>query len=340
MKALFLNEKHELFLKRVTNPTIQDNEVLIEVKACGICKTDVDMYKNKIGAGRVMLPIIPGHEFSGIVVGVGASVEGINRGERVSVNPVVSCGKCKYCLRGMRQFCKNRIVYGTNKNGGMSELCAVNHKQVYPFDSRLSYEDASLAEPLGCCLHAITKVSRGINNVEQVIIIGGGTLGMLLLQVLIYKGVKKIVVVEPKEAKRGKAVILGASASVPPDKDEIKETLRCFDMEWIDVVFDCVGSSDTINLACEVVGRCGEVILIGIPDASETNKINVFDVFRKEVLFTGSCLNSDLHSTALSFLTSGTINTKLIIEKSIPLSDVVSVFNEYDLYNGKVFVSF
>ena len=340
MKALIMTETGKLVVNEMPLPTIHDNEVLLRVKACGLCKTDVDMFRMKTGAGRVSLPIIPGHEFSGIVDRIGASVKGLRCGDRVSIDPLESCGECHFCLRGMKQFCKKRVVYGTNRNGGMAEFCTVNYKQVYSIRSDLSFENATLAEPLGCCLHAIAKVNMDISKVEQVLIIGGGTMGVLLLQVLKHKGVKKIIVVEPNEYKRNRAISLGADASVFPNIDSIVNALECNNMNWVDVVFDCVSSTETIRLSCKFVRRCGEVILVGIPDAFQTNAIDLFNVFRKEVMLTGSCLNSYWHSTALAYLNSNIIKAEFVIEKTLPIQEIISVYNEFDLFHGKVIVTF
>jgi len=319
-------------------PHIKKDEVLVKVIACGICKTDVDMYKGKAGAGKVSLPIILGHEFSGVVVRVGSYVTGIHIGAHVSVNPLKSCGKCKYCKKGMPQFCKKRIVYGTNKDGGMAEYCAVDYRQIYILENSMSFAESTLAEPLGCCIHAIDKLRNGLCGIKQVVVIGGGTLGTLLLQILINNRVEKIVVIEPNKIKQKRAMAIGATSAVSPYDSDIIASMNINGMDWVDAVFDCVCSKNTLNLACSIVRRCGEIILVGIPEISVSNTIDSFNIFRKEIVITGSCLNANCHGLALSYLSSGYINSKCIIEKIIPFREIISMYEQYDSYNGKIVV--
>ncbi len=339
MKALVLSEERKLLFHEVPRPIVKEDEVLIKVKACGICRSDVDMYHNKIGAGRPSLPIVLGHEFSGIVEQIGASVNNVSCGDKVSVDPHLYCGKCMYCQSGLKQFCKERISYGLSMNGGMAEYCAVKTSNVYKINNEnLSYEEITLSEPIGCCLHALKKVE--ISDINRAIIIGYGTLGSLLFRLLRAQNKDCGIAVVDKNVNREKMATKDGANCVCSIFGETAALLDDQGFADVDVVFDCVCNPETVAMACKTVKRCGKIILIGIPEVDIYDSDTMFNIFRKEIMVTGSCLNSYCHEEAISYLENGLIdNTDLKIQ-TISLDQAIDAFERYDYLEGKTIVTF
>lgn len=215
----------------------------------------------------------------------------------------------------------------------MSEYCAVKESQVYSLDERISFDSAVFAEPLGCCIHAVEKSQ--LSCFDQVVIIGGGTIGMLLLQLLKLKQAKKVLVIDTSAMKQKRALENGATAACSSTGDEFVDALHTYGMEWVDVVFDCVCTNQTINAACKAAHKGGEVVLVGIPNVNWNNSISAFDVFRKELLITGSCLNPQCHTKALDLLCCGQIKTDYLIGDRMLIEGALDCINSYNNDSGK-----
>ena len=169
-----------LELRQVPIPEPGPGQVLIKIHKTAICGTDVHIYEGDKGAAEVTPPTILGHEFSGIVEKVGEAVTDYRPGDRVCVDPNCYCGACTPCRNGAAHYCEHMIGYGTTVNGGFAEYCAVNVRQVYRLGERTSFEQGAMAEPVACCLHGIDMCR--IQPGSQAVVIGGGMIGLLMLQ--------------------------------------------------------------------------------------------------------------------------------------------------------------
>jgi threonine dehydrogenase-like Zn-dependent dehydrogenase len=176
-------------------------EVLIRVRACGVCGTDVHI----LHAGfRADYPVIPGHEFAGEVVSVGDRVTHVRPGEPVVIDPNITCGVCPYCRRGLVHLCENLIALGVNLPGGFEEFCVAPAKQVYRLPDGLSWEEAAFVEPLACCVHGIDRA--GISAGDSVVVIGAGPIGLLMVQLARLEGAREVIVSEPMACSRSGGV--------------------------------------------------------------------------------------------------------------------------------------
>ena len=224
MKSAVFYGKHDLRIEDHPRPTLGPNDVLIRVKACGICGTDVHIYEGDEGAAEVTPPTILGHEFSGIVEEIGEKVTGCKVGDRVCVDPNCYCGACEACRNGIAHYCSSMIGYGTTVDGGFAEFCAVNERQVYHLGKNTSFLQGAMTEPVACCLHGLDMCE--IQPGHQVVVIGGGMIGLLMLQLAKLAGAAKIALVEPVASKREVGKQLGADVCIDPMTEDVKAVLN------------------------------------------------------------------------------------------------------------------
>ena len=155
MKSAVFYGKHDLRVEESAKPAVGRRDVLINVKACGVCGTDVHIYEGDKGAADVTPPTILGHEFAGVVEAVGSDVTGFKPGDRVCIDPNHPCGCCEPCRDGINHYCEHMTGYGTTVNGGFAEYCSVDMQQVYKLGDHTSFEQGAMTEPVACCLHGI-----------------------------------------------------------------------------------------------------------------------------------------------------------------------------------------
>lgn len=208
MKSAVFYGKHDMRVEESPMPKVGAEDVLIQVKACGICGTDVHIYEGDKGAAEVTPPTILGHEFSGVVAEVGSAVTNVKVGDRVCIDPNCYCGTCDFCRNGIAHYCTDMIGYGTTVNGGFAEYCSVNQRQVYKLGDHTTFEQGAMTEPVACCLHGMDMCN--IHPGSSVVIIGGGMIGLLMLQLARLAGAARTALLEPVASKREVAKKLGA----------------------------------------------------------------------------------------------------------------------------------
>ena len=195
MKSAVFYGKHDLRVEESAKPAVGKRDVLINVKACGVCGTDVHIYEGDKGAADVTPPTILGHEFAGVVEAVGSDVAGFKPGDRVCIDPNHPCGCCEPCRDGINHYCEHMTGYGTTVNGGFAEYCSVDMQQVYKLGDHTSFEQGAMTEPVACCLHGIDMCN--IKPGSTVVVIGGGMIGLLMMQLAKNAGATKVVLLEP-----------------------------------------------------------------------------------------------------------------------------------------------
>lgn len=310
-------------------PEVGASDVLIQVKVCGVCGTDVHIYEGDKGAAEVTPPTILGHEFSGVVVEVGADVTAFRPGDRVSVDPNCYCGACEPCRSGVAHYCQQMIGYGTTVNGGFAEYCAVNQRQVYRLGENTSFLQGAMAEPVACCLHGIDmcRIQPGC----QVVVIGGGMIGLLMVQLARLAGAAKVALLEPVEVKREMGRKLGADVCIDPIHEDAAQMLRAAGMHWIHTVIECVGNPRTIAQAIELAGPKAVVMMFGLTKPDETVSVKPFDVFRKELVLKASYINPYTQQRALDLIDSGRLDVTSMICRVAPLEELEMVLSSPEL---------
>ena len=338
MKSAVFYGKHDLRIEESTIQQVGENEVLIKVKACGVCGTDIHIYEGDKGAAEVTCPTILGHEFSGVVTGVGSNVQTYKVGDRVCVDQNCYCGTCESCRNGVAHYCENMIGYGTTINGGFSEYCVVNERQVYKIGNNTSFEEGAMAEPVACCLHGIDMCD--IQPGHQVVVIGGGMIGLLMMQLAKISGAAKVALLEPVESKRKVAKKLGADICIDPINEDVKSVLNNHGMQWINTVIECVGRPSTIEQAIDIAGNKAVVMMFGLTKPDEIISIKPFEIFKKELVLKSSFINPYTQKRALDLIDSGRLDVSSMVYEVCGLEKLKDILSNLELRSkGKYIIS-
>ena len=329
MKSAVFYGKHDLRVEEHEMPKVGPKDVLIQVKACGVCGTDVHIYEGDKGAAEVTPPTILGHEFSGVIAEVGSEVTNYKAGDRVCIDPNYYCGACEPCRNGVVHYCEHMIGYGTTVNGGFAEYCAVNERQVYKLGDNTSFEQGAMTEPVACCLHGMDMCE--IRPGHQVVVIGGGMIGLLMLQLSSLAGAAKVALLEPVESKREVGKKLGADICIDPIHEDVKARLKEVGMTWVNTVIECVGRPSTIEQAIDIAGNKAVVMMFGLTKPDETISVKPFEIFRKELVLKASYINPYTQKRALDLIDSGRLDVSSMVYEVADLDELADILSNPEL---------
>ena len=323
MKAAVFYEKNDLRIENIEKPTAKAGEVLIKVMACGICGTDVHIFHGDEGAAPTPAGTVLGHEFAGVVEAIGDGVKNVAVGDRVCVDPNKLCNECYYCKSGIGHFCEDMIGIGTTVNGGFSEYCVVPQSQVYKIADTTTFEMAAMTEPVACCVHGIDVCN--ISCGDTVAVIGGGMIGMIMLQLAKISGAGKLIMIEPVEEKRETAKKLGADLCIDPIHEDVKAVLAKNGIDRISTVIECVGRISTIEQAVEIAGKKSTVMMFGLTAPDDTLTIKPFEIFKKEIVLKASYINPYTQKRALELIDNGKIDISSMVYAVEPLEKLPEI---------------
>ena len=338
MKSAVFYGKHDLRVEDSPMPKVGPEDILIQVKACGICGTDVHIYEGDKGAAEVTPPTILGHEFSGVIAEVGSNVTKYKVGDRVCIDPNCYCGKCDFCRNGIAHYCTDMIGYGTTVNGGFAEYCSVNQRQVYKLGDNTTFEQGAMTEPVACCLHGMDMCN--IHPGSNVVVIGGGMIGLLMLQLSKLAGAARVALFEPVESKREVAKRLGADILIDPINENVEEELKKAGMTWVNTVIECVGKTATIQQAIDIVGNKGTVMMFGLTKPDDTIAVKPFQIFQKEIELKSSFINPYTQKRALDLIDSGRLDVSSMVYAVESLENLADILSSPELRaKGKYIIS-
>ena len=314
----------------VPTPQAGPGELVLQVKAAMICGTDIRIYRGKKTKG-VRLPSIIGHEFSGGIVDVGPGLRGFAVGDRVSVEPVIPCHNCAYCKIGMENVCANRKAIGYKFDGAFAEYIripatAVAGGHVYKFPEGLAWEQAALAEPLGCCLNGQEKARVGLG--DAVVILGAGPIGLMHVQLAKAAGARHVLVSEPVHHRRKMALELGADSVVDPRADDLAAAVKALtDSVGADAVILAIGVPALANQALSLARKGGRVNLFAGFSVGDMPPMDVNLIHYNELLVTGtSALARHHYEKALRLIESGVVNVSSLVSHRFPLEQIDEAF--------------
>jgi (R,R)-butanediol dehydrogenase/meso-butanediol dehydrogenase/diacetyl reductase len=332
MKAAVFHGPEDVRLEDVPEPEVRPGSVKVKVDWCGICGTDLHEYL----AGPIFipppgsphpltgetLPVTLGHEFAGEIVDVGDGVEGLEAGDRVAIEPVYRCGACAACRRGVPNLCEKLGFYGLmGGGGGMSEFAVMPSYMIHRLPDGLSNEQGALVEPIAVGLRAVRRA--GVEAGQSALVLGGGPIGAVTVQCLRAAGAGQIIVAEVADARKRKALDLGADAVIDPTVQDVPERVReLTDGEGADHSFDAAGIQATLQTALHATRKSGTVTIISIWEGPV--QINPNDVVLSELNVVGTiAYTPEDFADTIAMLQDGSIATEGIITERVGLSDVV-----------------
>jgi L-iditol 2-dehydrogenase len=325
MKALVLKEYRKFSYEDVPIPAFGAEQVLVAVKACGICGSDVHGMDGSTGRRRP--PIIMGHEAAGVIAEVGAEVKGWWRGQRVTFDSTIYCGECEFCQRGEVNLCDQRRVIGVScdeysQNGAFAEYVAVPQRVLYSLPEAIPFEHAALIEPFAIALHAVRRAT--VNSASVAVVIGCGMIGLALIQILRAKGCKNIIALDVAPEKLAQARTLGASHVIDSSKASVEKILSLTNGQGADITFEAVGVGATVDLAVRCVRKGGSVVLVG--NVSPKVELPLQLAVTRELSIFASCASAGEYPACLEMLASGSINAAPLLSSVAPLREGAAWF--------------
>ena len=295
-----------LVLKEIKEPDFDKDEVLLKVKAAGVCGTDLKIFK---GQTLATYPLIPGHEVVGKVV----ESNELEKGMLVTIDPNKPCGRCDNCRRGKINLCENLSAVGVTRNGGFSEFLSVDDSLIYSLAPGTSIKTAVFAEPLSCIVNGFNVSNFGY--VSDVAIIGGGPIGAIIATLAEKFSIGKTVIAELNSERRKfleSELGLKAVDFLDPKK------------HLFDVVFDCTGNPKGFEVATSLTRMGGNTVIFGVTAKGAKSSVEPFEIYRKEVKITGSFINPFTMSTAVKILNSKEFNFDSLVTDELSLKEVAA----------------
>ncbi|MCC2672142.1 MAG: Alcohol dehydrogenase GroES domain protein [Armatimonadetes bacterium] len=331
MKALLLKQYKQLEVTDCPTPEIGPDEVLVRVRACGICGSDVHGFDG--GSGRRQPPLIMGHEASGEVAAVGSNVKRFKDGDRVTFDSTVYCGQCWFCRRGQINLCDNRNVLGVStgeyrRHGAFAEYVAVPQHIIYPLPDNLSFEEAALIESVSIAFHAVNRSPVRIG--DTAVVVGTGMIGSLVIQTLRNAGCARIIAVDIDDYKLERAKEWGADEGInSKNVDAPAEIAARTEGRGADLAFEVVGATAPLNTAIASVRKGGSVTLVG--NLTQKAELPLQAVVTREITLLGSCSSAGEYPACIALMARGDINVKPLISVTAPLEKGPEWFDR--LYN-------
>ncbi|MCH2212673.1 MAG: galactitol-1-phosphate 5-dehydrogenase [Fuerstiella sp.] len=333
MKALLLSEYKKLDLIELHQPEIGDDDVLIQVQACGICGSDIHGWDGS--SGRRVPPLVMGHEASGIVAAVGSRVTDFVTGDRVTFDSMVSCGSCWFCSHGDANLCENRMVLGVScgdyrRYGAFAEFISVPARIVYRIPETLSFEHAALIEAVSVAVHAANRTPIRLG--DTAVVVGSGMIGLLVIQAVRLAGCSRVIATDVNDHRLNVARTLGADFTInAADEDAPAKIHELTQGRGADVAMEVVGTTPTIKSAIAGTRKGGSVTLVG--NVTPEIDLPLQDVVTRELSLYGTCGCNGEYPACIALLESGAIQVEPLITARAPLEDGADWFRR--LYEGE-----
>ena len=333
MKAMLLSEYKNLNVTEFDDPECGPRDVLIQVRACGICGSDIHGYDGS--SGRRIPPLVMGHEAAGVVKAVGSEVSAFSAGDHVTFDSTVSCGDCSFCRRGSINLCDNRKVLGVScgeyrQHGAFAELVAVPDNICYRIPDSLPFEHAAMIEAVSVAVHAANRTPVTLG--DSAVVVGSGMIGLLVIQAIRLAGCSTVIAVDLDEGRLAKAKELGADIGLKADEvDVAKEVRKLTGGHGADVSIEVVGATATIATAIESTRKGGAITLVG--NLAPEVQMPLQAIVTRELSVYGSCASNGEYPACIELLEKGAIRVDPLITATASLDDGPEWFDR--LYKGE-----
>jgi D-arabinitol dehydrogenase (NADP+) len=319
MKAAVVTRPGTVLVREIPDLQPGAGDVLIRVTSAGVCGTDVHIVTGH--HTQATLPLVPGHEIAGHVESVGEGVHDLAVGQAVAVDPVIACGTCHFCRRGLRNHCLRFGAIGVTQPGGFARYVVAPAVNTYPVGD-LPLDQAVFAEPLGCIVWGLKRLDPPLASTA--LLFGAGPIGLLLLQGLLLTGVARVAVIDPVERRLEIARQLGASDTLTPGP-EMKETLRDAAPFGFEVVAEATGNPTVIEEMFRYAAPGGKILIFGVSPEDARVAVSPHDVYAKDLSIIGSFSLAGTFPEALTSLASGRIKTAPLVSHRLPLEGLAEL---------------
>lgn len=337
MKAVYLSGIRTFEARQDPDPAIvDDTDVLVRIKSVGVCGSDIHYYNTgRIGSQIVQFPFVIGHEASGVVERIATGVTRVRPGEKVAIDPAVSCGACDQCKAGREHTCRSLRFLGApgQLEGCLREYVVVDEKCCYPIADGMTFDRATLSEPLSIAIYAVERSLLPAN--ANVAILGIGPIGMCVFHVLRTRNMGSVYVTDRIEERLALARQLHPAWCGNPDRLNVVETIARIDPLLLDVVYECSGDEPAIRQGIDLLKPGGKLILVGIPEA-DTIPIPIHELRRKEITIVN--VRRQVHCTqkAIDMLGTRKITLDALVTHRFPLEATQNAFELVSHYRDGV----
>jgi 2-desacetyl-2-hydroxyethyl bacteriochlorophyllide A dehydrogenase len=317
MRAAVVVEPGTIAIETVPDPTPGPTDVVVKVAAVGICGTDLHIMDGEFAPAY---PIVPGHEFAGEVVEIGAAVTGVRVGDRVAVDPSLYCGHCYQCKRDRGNQCENWGAIGVTVTGGAAEFASAPMANLFPLPAHLTTADAALIEPLSCAVRGFDRLPRTL--ADNYLIYGSGTMGLMMMELAKRSGAATVSMVDLNPERLATAQLLGCTAAVTSADD--LEAPR----GW-DVVIDCTGAEAAIRDGIGRVGKGGTFLQFGVANYDARLTVEPYRIYRDEITITGSMAVLNSFDRAGELMAAGVLRPDVFVSHRFPLADYAGALAQF-----------
>lgn len=313
MKALVLQGIKDLAVQDYEVPEIKSDEVLVHTAFAGICGTDKALYAGLPGSASAVPPIVLGHENSGVVAKVGANVTNVKVGDRVTVDPNIYCGQCKYCRTQRPELCEHLDAVGVTRDGGFEEYFTAPAKVVYPVPANVSLKAAAVVEPISCAMHGVDLLTT--HPYQKSLVLGDGFEGQLFAQILKARGIHEVTLAGRSEEKLANNREHFGVKTINTTKEELPEAA-------FDIVVEAVGTPATQEQALAAAARGAQVLMFGVGNPDDKFSVNTYDVFQKQLTIQGAFINPYTFEDSIALLASGKVDPLPLFSHELEFTQV------------------
>ncbi|MFJ9707094.1 zinc-dependent alcohol dehydrogenase family protein [Streptomyces sp. NPDC101234] len=326
MKAAVIEAPGKVTVTTVPDPAPGPREVVAEVAACGLCGTDLHILQGEFAP---TLPVVPGHEFAGVVVGLGREVTELAIGDRVAVDPSLYCNECRYCRAGRNNLCDRWQAIGVTVAGGAAEYAVAPVANCVRLPDHIGVQDAALIEPLSCAVRGYDVLNSRLGS--HVLIYGSGTMGLMMLELAKRTGAASVDVVDVNPERLATAAKLGSSQTAL-SADELARPGG-----W-DVVVDATGNAAAIQDGLDRVAKAGTFLQFGVADYATRVTIDPYRIYNQEITITGSMAVLHSYERAAELFAAGVLDPQVFISHRLPLAEYPQALERFAAGQGRKIV--
>lgn len=323
MRAARLTAIETMAVVEVPRPTPGPGDLFVRIEACGICGSDRHMFR---GEYPTALPVTQGHEFCGIVESIGSGVTRLKPGDRITGDPNIACGYCAHCRAGRPNLCDNLTAIGVFRDGGFADYVIVPQGQAIELPATLSPIHGAFSEPLACCLHGLDVARIAPGN--SVAVLGGGVIGLLMVQLARLAGATTIILSTRQQPRRDLALATGATHAVDASRADASDLIAGstgIAPGGVDVVLECAGAPETFAQSIAIARRGGTIVPFGVTPKGATIAVEPYDLLTRELRIESAWLNPLTHARAATLIAGGALELDRLVTRTVPLEEVPAI---------------